>query len=477
MRATFSSNGKYCFTNFLSLSFSACLLFLSQLSNGQSIQLNGTNQYINVGNTSSLHLTSFTLEAWIKIEGSGVITSTSSNGGFTNVVPIITKGRAENDNIKASQINYFLGYQPSTNKLVADFEDNATAANHPVSSAGTLSTCTWTHVAASFNVSSNTWKLYINGTLNKTLSLGTAIYTPESSSEVNAAIGTSFNSTSTADGFFNGRIDEARIWNVVRTDAQILANYNAELTSGTGLVSRWGFNEGNGSTAANSISGGSTGILTGSPAWKENFNQPSPDKSYLQFDGSDDYVNFGQYLATNAGGTLTKGTIEFWFKARTLDANDQYLFSLTKAGASYDGEFRCYIDGPTNNIVFTIDCTGPASVHTITSGANAITAGIWYHVALVWQSDLANSMKMFVNGVQAGSSLTPTCGMLITDQNLNIGRSTSTPSNSYFDGYMDELRIWNVVRSATEIQTNMNTEITNGTGLRGRWGLIMVAVP
>ncbi|MBL0200959.1 MAG: hypothetical protein IPP81_12755 [Chitinophagaceae bacterium] len=50
-------------------------------------------------------------------------------------------------------------------------------------------------------------------------------------------------------------MDELRVWNVVRTDAEIFAGYNAELTSGTGLVSRWGFNDGSGTSAVNSIAG------------------------------------------------------------------------------------------------------------------------------------------------------------------------------------------------------------------------------
>jgi Concanavalin A-like lectin/glucanases superfamily/Secretion system C-terminal sorting domain len=470
MKSTIERYGKFYWKILLNLCFFIVLCFLFPcISNGQSIKLNGTSQYGNAGNAASLHLTSFTLEAWIKIDGSGTTVSTGT-GGITNAVPIITKGRSETDGTPAKEVNYFLGYQPSTNKLVADFEDNVNGTNHPVTSTGTLSTCTWTHVAATYSVSANTWKLYINGVLNKTLNLGTTVYTPESRSNMNAGIGSAFNSTAAVAGFFNGRVDEVRIWNIARTDADILTNYNSELTSGTGLVARWGLNEGSGSTAANSIGTGVSLGLTGSPAWMDGFSQASSDKSYLQFDGTNDYVNFGRYLSAASGGTLTKGTIEFWFKARTLDANDQYLISLTKSGASYDGELRCYIDGPANNIVFTIECTGPATTHTIKSGSTAITAGIWYHVALVWQSDLANSMNMFVNGVQAGSSLTPACGMLITDQDLNIGRSTSTPTNSYFDGYMDELRIWNVVRTASDIQANMNTEITSGTGLRGRWG-------
>lgn len=455
---------------FLSNFLFVILISLSSLTaNGQSIQLNGSSQYGNGGNGTALHLTNFTLEAWIKIGGAGTSTS-SGTGGFANLVPIISKGRAETDGTPAKEMNYILAYEPSTGKLVADFEDKANGTNHPVSSVSTLSSCGWSHVAASFNVTANTWKLYINGALNKTLNLGTTVYTPQSLSDMSFGIGTAFSSTGVAAGFFNGRIDEVRIWNIVRTDAQISANYNLELTAGTGLVSRWALNENTGSTAGNSIAGAATLNLTGTPTWNGGFNQPSSDKSYLQFDGTNDYVTFGRYLAATSGGTMSAGTIEFWFKARTLDANDQYLFSLTKSGASYDGELRCYLDGPTNNIVFTMDCTAPATTLTIKSGSTAITAGIWYHVALVWQSDVANSMKMFVNGVQAGSSLTPNCGMLINDQDLNIGRSTSTPTNSYFDGSMDELRIWSVVRSASDIQANMNTEIASATGLRGRWG-------
>ncbi|MBL0131521.1 MAG: hypothetical protein IPP43_10680 [Chitinophagaceae bacterium] len=62
--------------------------------NGQSVGLNGSTQYANLGNDASLHLTSFTLEAWIKIEGTSVVSSTGA-GGFANIVPIITKGKAD----------------------------------------------------------------------------------------------------------------------------------------------------------------------------------------------------------------------------------------------------------------------------------------------------------------------------------------------------------------------------------------------
>ena len=59
-------------------------------------------------------------------------------------------------------------------------------------------------------------------------------------------------STGVAEGFFQGVMDEARIWNVARTQAQIQATKDLQLAGGSGLIGRWGLNEGGGTTAATS---------------------------------------------------------------------------------------------------------------------------------------------------------------------------------------------------------------------------------
>ena len=93
--------------------------------------------------------------------------------------------------------------------------------------------------------------------LDKTLAVGA--FTPESTSIQHAALGTAMTSTGAAAGFFQGVLDEVRIWNVARSASQIPASKNSELTSGSGLIGRWGLNEGTGSTAANSVGGGVNG--------------------------------------------------------------------------------------------------------------------------------------------------------------------------------------------------------------------------
>ena len=54
-----------------------------------------------------------------------------------------------------------------------------------------------------------------------------------------------------------------RIWNVARSEAQIQAGRTVELTSGTGLIGRYGLNEGSGTTAASSVAGAPNGHAHG----------------------------------------------------------------------------------------------------------------------------------------------------------------------------------------------------------------------
>ncbi len=98
-----------------------------------------------------------------------------------------------------------------------------------------------------------------------TLNVG-ATRAPRSDSIQHAALATAMNSTGVASGFFAGVLDESRIWNVARTDTEIANSMNSELTSGTGLIGRWGMNEGAGTSVAGSV-GGINGSTVGGPTW------------------------------------------------------------------------------------------------------------------------------------------------------------------------------------------------------------------
>src|SRR5262249_22755605 len=85
----------------------------------------------------------------------------------------------------------------------------------------------------------------------------------------------------------------------------------------------------------------------------------------------------------------------------------------------------------------------------------------WYHVAGVYDVS-ARTLTIYINGVLENGTLqgtVPTAN-LNAAVNANIGRRTG---GFYFNGIIDEVRIYNRALSASEIQTDMNTPLSGGT--------------
>ncbi len=230
-------------------------------ANAAALSFDGVDDHVTMGSTSALGLSTFTIECWFKRTGAGITTSTGS-GGIT-AVPLVTKGRGEAETPANLNMNYFLGIAGNT--LGADFEDTATGLNHPVTGVATIANNTWYHAAATYD--GTTWRLYLGGDLDKTLVVGA--YSPESTSIQHFGLGTALNSTGVANGRLAGLLDEVRIWNRALSQAEIQANMYEELTSGTGLVARWGLNEGSGVYAYDPVPPAQDGTLSSAngPTW------------------------------------------------------------------------------------------------------------------------------------------------------------------------------------------------------------------
>jgi len=223
------------------LSIFLLIICSSDVYAGGSIKLSGIDSYINLGN--GLGLSEFTLEAWIKIEGSGITTS-SGNGGVT-AVPIICKGRGEED-ANNKDCNYFFGYNPTTMKLAADFEEGAIGTspglNHPINGTINLIQNRWYHVAVTYD--GRKWYLYVDGILDSSKFINQPV---QNQSIQYASIGTALTSTASPAGYFNGSIDEVRIWKRARTVEEIRYNINMEIIGNEdGLAGYWKLNEGSG---------------------------------------------------------------------------------------------------------------------------------------------------------------------------------------------------------------------------------------
>src|SRR6185503_18106020 len=122
--------------------------------------------FVTLGSAANLGLKTFTIETWFRRDGAGVATFTGT-GGVT-AIPLVTKGMAEVDQTDNRDMNYFLGIRQSDGVLVADFEDTATAGNHPVTgTTAIVAGPAWHHAAATYD--GTPLRLYLDGVAQREL--------------------------------------------------------------------------------------------------------------------------------------------------------------------------------------------------------------------------------------------------------------------------------------------------------------------
>ncbi len=138
--------------------------------------------------------------------------------------------------------------------------------NYPFVGTTPITINTWHHAAVTYDSVTAVYTLYLDGAPAGTLDIVGGNILPRSDSIQHAGLASAMTSAGAAAGYFQGSMDEARIWNVVRTQNEILSTLNQQITSGPGLIARWGLNEGAGGTTVSSI-GGFSGILTNGPIW------------------------------------------------------------------------------------------------------------------------------------------------------------------------------------------------------------------
>ncbi len=109
----------------------------------------------------------FTLETWFRRDGVGDTVSTGTGGVVAE--PLITKGRGEADG-NNMDMNYFLGIDPTTNTLVADFEDTGGVTEQPSPVTGTTPIVDRRVVSRRSNVRRHDMAPYLNGELDGTAS-------------------------------------------------------------------------------------------------------------------------------------------------------------------------------------------------------------------------------------------------------------------------------------------------------------------
>ena len=362
----------------------------SSANNGGSMYFNGSTDYLNTANVSPLQFgtNSFTIELWIYPAAASltaVLVDFRPSGG-NGLYPTLS--------LSAGVLIY---YTSTANQITG----------------GAPTPYTWSHVALVRNNTSTI--LYLNGVQTGSTYADSTSYLDGTSAPVIGGSGYSRGSL-----YFNGYLSNLRIVNGTAVYTSAFTPPTAPLTptANTSLL-LLGTNTGiQDQTGKNDI------ITVGSVMTQANTVKYGTGAMY--FDGSTAYVTMP--TASNQNLVLGTGsfTIEFWAYIATSSLTANFLdFRATTTNGIYptlllnSGALNYYVNGST----------------VITGSSPSIST--WHHIALVRNSA---TTTLYLDGTATGSAYTDSNSYLVGSA-IAVGSSSYTLGSSYFNGYIDDLRI------------------------------------
>ena len=203
------------------------------------------------------------------------------------------------------------------------------------------------------------------------------------------------------------------------------------------LLGHWKLDDATGSVATDAA-GTNNGTLQNAPAWTDGI-----DEGALEFDGANDYVSFGSPYDL----TGDEYSVAVWFKATASGTRDLVALTDTTTGnhgvlleQRSDGTLRYLHRSPSGN-------TGGTNVYS----TQAYNDGVWHHAAIVKD---ATHIRLYVDGMEAGAAAASVNLAETTD--LVLGRLGENFSARYFQGSLDDVRIYDRGLSATDVTVLAN---------------------
>ena len=199
-------------------------------------------------------------------------------------------------------------------------------------------------------------------------------------------------------------------------------------------------------------------------------NSPTPNR-VLSLDGDGDYVE----LPIGIYDHLTNATIEFWFRPENLEERVPTLQKLFSYGG-YRQDVGINLSWQGIGEIGLVVADNPVThIARVPRYAQAET---WTHVAATLGTQ---GMQLYVDGVLVSENTHN--GVFATTENgsFQIGASQAgvdrngvaspnLPARNFFQGQIDELRVWDHVLTEEEIQTNQFRNLSgNEEGLVGLW--------
>ncbi len=199
------------------------------------------------------------------------------------------------------------------------------------------------------------------------------------------------------------------------------------------LVAWWKFDDGSGNIAVDSSGFDREGQLIGDPNWIDGITGGA-----LDFDGDGDCVDVGKDSAFDIKNQIT---VSAWIKVNAFDKDWQTIV------AKGDRAWRLQRNWNKNTLEFA--CSGlvvPGSDWGQIYGNMDVNDGHWHHVAGVYDQE---KICLYIDGSLDASVAAPG-NIRVNEEPVYIGENSQMP-NRFWNGLIDDVRIYNYALSAGEI--------------------------
>lgn len=345
---------------------------------------------------------------------------------------------------------WILAFDGTTTNGLYFRSDHATTDLNVITTNNAVTLNRWNHVAVTWtgSTTATTAKIYVNG---REVSYGTQ--TNGSGARASDASETLFiGEVNGQTNGFDGIIDQARVFNYVRTPAQIAWDYNRGAP-----LAHWKMDECQGTTINNSGSAGSTyaGTLTvagggetdigtcstSSSAWGGAGGSNTGKRNYaLNFDGTDDDVAISSEL-----GEPPNVTLAAWVNVTGIDTGGAEIISIGDA-------VSLRVDSSTSLNTAGYFHAGSSVWHGTDSTLNIEDTG-WRHVVYTFTP---GSQSIYVDGILRGTTTRGESIVYDRGSSTKIGEHGNASGDYNLTGMIDDVRVYNYPLNAVQVKDLYN---------------------
>lgn len=396
-----------------------------------------TDNYVDVADDPSLNSDDATVSLWVKPEG---------NNSDVNYQSYVGKDYGD---------QWMVGRDRDTKQFRFHINTTGTYGTSYFSNDYSFTLGNWYHLAFTYDSETGNWSRYVNTNI-------------VGSDTLSGVIGTSNAPLQIGDGpeddnlDANATVDEVRVYNRSLSNPEIWHLYtqgrdHLGISEMAGSVAWYRLDNGTGQTAYDysgegydGTRGAGSGSSSDDPTWTTDCKR----NSCLRFDGSDDFVDSG--VERNITGKIT---VAMWAKFNNLTPTEHQVL----ASSGYDPglgvtswEFKAPgAQGDTSTDDYIRIQSFDGTAHGAEVNKSILETGKWYHLTGVYNG---SEWRIYKNGEDVTeSTYNDGTGALANTQPTYIGaHKDGTNTNGYFNGSIDDVRIYPYALTQEQVEQVMN---------------------